>query len=137
MSNTNHLRLVSSPPALASVTTHGLLPTASSGELLVVLPNKRRRQALHVCQLLGGASQLQSPLTDGLGDPNCPCFYFKPFKLRVDTGQVIVQFPVAHDIRSDAPVIKSVGCFGKVSVNGGGTNKELVEPGRKGVDGFA
>jgi len=136
MSNNDHLRLVSSPPALASVTTRGLLPAASSGKLLITLPNKWRRQALHVHQLLGGASQLQSPLTDGFGDPNCPCFCLEPLEFRIDTGQVVVQFPVARNICSDAPVIKSVGCFGEVSVNGGGADKELVEPGRKGVDGL-
>jgi len=136
MSNDDHLRPVSSPPTLASTTTRGLLPTPSSGELLVPLPNERRRQALHVCQLLGGTSQLQSPFANGLRDPNHPSFSFKSFELCVDTGQVIVQFAVVRDIRSDAPVIKSVGRFGEVSVNSGGTNEELVEPGGKGVNGL-
>jgi len=134
MSNNNHLRPVSSPLALASVTTCGLLPASSSGELLVPLPNEWRRQALHVCQLLGGTSQ--SPFTDSLCDPCRPGFSFKSFKLCIDTGQVIVQFAVARDIHSDAPVIKSVGCFGEVSVNGQGANQELVEPGGKGFDGL-
>jgi len=58
MSNNDHLRPVSSPPALASAATRRLLPTALSGKLLVALPNERRRQALHVRQLLGGTSQL-------------------------------------------------------------------------------
>jgi len=124
-------------PTLASMTTRGLLPAASSGKLLIVLLNKQHRQALHVHQLLGGTSQLQSPLTDGLGDPDCPCFCLEPLELRIDTGQVVVQFPVARDICSDAPVIKSVGCFGEVSMNSRGTDKELMEPGREGVDGFA
>jgi len=119
MSKNDHLRPVSSPPALASATTHGLLPAALGGELLVALLNKQHRQALHVHQLLGGVSQLQLPLTDGLGNPNCPCFCFKPLELRIDTGQVVIQFPVARDIRSDPPVIKSMGCFGEVSMNGG------------------
>jgi len=136
MSNDDHLRPVSSPPALASATARGLLPTPSSGQLLVPLLNERRRQALHVHQLLGGVSQLQSTFADGLRDPNRPSFGFKPFELRIDTGQVVVQFAVACDIRSDTPVIKSVGCFGEVSVNGRGTNQELVKPGRKGVNRF-
>jgi len=136
MSNNDHLRLVSSPPALASVTARRLLPTPPSGELLVPLLNKQHHQALHVRQLLGGTSQLQSPFTDGLRDPNCPGFSFKSFELCVDTGQVVVQFAVARDIRSDTPVIKLVGCFGEVSMNGGGANKELVEPGGKGVNGL-
>jgi len=85
--------------------------------------NKRRRQALHVHQLLGGASQLQSTFTDGFRNPNRPSLSFESFKLRIDTGQVIVQLPVACDICSDAPVIKSVGCFGEVSMNGRGANK--------------
>jgi len=136
MSNNDYLRLVTLPPTLASATMCGLLPSPPSSKLLVPLPNKRRRQALHVRQLLVGMSQLQSTLTDGFCNPNCPCFSFEPFKLCVDTGQVIVQFVVACDIHSDTPVIKSVGCFGKVSINGGGTNKELVEPGRNGVNGL-
>jgi len=136
MSNNDHLRLVSSPPALASTTTRRLLPSPTSGKLLVPLPNEWRRQALHVRQLLGGTSQLQSPFANGLCDSDRPGLCFKSFELLVDTGQVIVQFAVARDIRSNAPVIKLVGCFGKVSVNGGGTNEELVEPGGQGVDGF-
>jgi len=118
MSNNDHLRPVSSPPALASTTTCRLLPTASNGKLLVALPNERHRQALHVRQLLGGASQLQSTFANGLHNPSRPGFSFESFDLCVETGQVIVQFAVACDIRSDAPVIKSVGCFGEVSVNG-------------------
>ena len=136
MSNNDHLRPVTSPPALASATARGLLPTSSSGQLFIPLPNKRRRQALHVPQLLGGTSQLQPALTNGLPDPGGPCFHFKSFELRVDTGQVVVQFAVARDIHSDAPVIKLVGCFGEVSVNGGGTDQELMEPSREGFDGL-
>ena len=136
MSNNDHLRLVTLPPALASVTACGLLPSPPSSELLVSLPNERRRQALHVRQLLGGASQLQSTFTDGFRNPNRPSFSLEPFKLCVDTGQIIVQFAVACDICSDAPVIESVGRFGEVSINGGGTNKELVEPGGNGVNGL-
>jgi len=108
----------------------GLLPPSPSGKLLVPLPNKWHRQALHMCQLLGGTSQLQSTFTNGLRDPNRPCFSLESFEFHVDTGQVVIQFAVVCDICSDAPVIKSVGCFGEVSVNSGGTNKELVEPGR-------
>ena len=113
-----------------------LLPAPLGGKLLIPLPNERHCQTLHVRQLLGGASQLQSTLADGLRDPNHPGFSFEPFELCVDTGQVIVQCAVAHDIRSDALVIKLVGCFGKVSMNGGGTDQELVKPGGKGVDGL-
>jgi len=134
MSNNDHLRPVSSPPALASATARGLLPTSLGGKLLVLLPNERRRQALHVRQLLGGASQLQPPFADGLRNPNRTGFSFKPFEFRIDTGQVVVQFAVAHNIHSDAPVIKLVGCFGEVSMNGGGTDEELMEPGWKGVN---
>jgi len=134
MSSDNHLRLVSSPPALASATAHRLLPSPTRGKLFVPLPNKQCCQTLHVRQLLGGASQFQSTLTDGLCDPNCSRFSFELFKLRVDTGQVVIQFAVVRDIRSDAPVIKSVGRFGEVSVNSRGTDEELVEPGRKGVN---
>ena len=123
MSNNDYLRPVSSPPALASATTRGLLPSSLGSELLIALPNEWRRQALHVCQLLGGASQLQSPFTDSLGNPNHACFGLKPFEFGIDTGQVVVQFLVACDICSDTPVIKSVGCFGKVSVNCGGADK--------------
>jgi len=123
MSKHDHLRPVSSPPALASATVCGLLPTASSGELLIALPNEWCHQILHVCQLLGGTSQLQSPLADGFSDPNHPCFSFESLKLRIDAGQVVVQFPVARDIRSNTPVIKSVGCFGEVSMNCRGPNK--------------
>jgi len=129
MSHDDHLRPVTLPPALASTTMRGLLPSSADSELLVPLLNERRRQALHVCQLLGGASQLQSTFANGLCNPDGPCFRFKLFEFRVDTGQVVVQFAVACDIRSDAPVIKSVGCFGEVSMNGGGTDEELVEPG--------
>jgi len=136
MSNDDHLRLVSSPPALVSVTARGLLPTPPSSKLLIPLPNKWCCQALHVRQLLGGLSQLQPPFTDGLRDPNCPGFSFKLFELRVDTGQVVIQFAVACNICSDTPVIKSVGCFGEVSMNGGGTDEELVEPGRERVNGL-
>jgi len=136
MSNHNHLRPVTLPPALASATTRGLLPPSTSSELLVLLPNERRRQTLHVRQLLGGASQFQPSLTDGLRNPNSARFCFEPLKFSVDTGQVVVQFVVACDIRSDAPVIKSVGCFGEVSMNSQGTDQELMEPGGKGVDGF-
>jgi len=89
-----------------------------------------------VHQLLGGVSQLQSTFTDGFCNPNRPSFSLEPFELRVDTGQVIVQFVVARNIHSDAPVIESVGRFGEVSINGGGTNKELVEPGGNGVNGL-
>jgi len=134
MSNSDHLRPVSSPPALASATMHRLLPSSPSHELFVPLTDKWRHQALHVGQLFGGASQLQSTFTDGFRDPNHPGFSFEPFELRIDTGQVIVQFAVARDIRSDAPVIESVGSFGEVSVNSRGTDQELMEPGRKGVD---
>ena len=136
MSNNDHLRPVTLPPALASTTMCGLLPSPPSSELFVPLPNERRRQALHVPQLLGGTSQLQPTFTDGLRNPNCSGFSFEPFELCIDTGQVVIQFAVACNIRSDAPVIKSVGCFGKVSVNSGGTDQELVEPGRKGFDGL-
>jgi len=136
MSNNSHLRPVTLPPALASATARGLLPSSSSSELFGPLLNERRRQALHVCQLLGGAGQLQSTLTNSFCDPNGPGFCLKSFEFRVDTGQVIVQFAVARDIRSDTPVIKSVGCFGKVSVNGGGANEELMEPSGDGFDGF-
>jgi len=136
MSNNDHLRLVSLPPALASATTHRLLPTPSSGELLIPLPNEWHRQALHVRQLFGGTSQLQPTLANSLRDPDCSHFSFELFELCVDIGQVVVQFAVACDIRSDAPVIKSVGCFGEVNVNGGGTNQELVEPSGEGFDGF-
>jgi len=114
----------------------GLLPPSPSGELLIALPNERRRQALHVRQLLGGTSQLQSTFADSLRNPNRPSFGLESFELRIDTGQVVVQFAVARDIRSDAPVIKSVGCFGEVSVNGRGTDQELMEPGGEGVDRF-
>jgi len=123
MSNNDHLRPVTLPPALASATTRGLLPPAPSGKLLVPLSNEQRRQALHVRQLLGGASQLQPTLTDGLCNPDGPGFCFKSLELHVDTGQVVVQFAVARDIRSNAPVIKSVGCFGEVSVNGRGADE--------------
>jgi len=136
MSNNDHLRPVTLPPALASATTHGLLPSPPSGKLLVPLPNERRRQALHVCQLLGGASQLQSTFTDSLRDPDRSCLSFKSFELHVDTGQVVIQFVVVCDIRSNAPVIKSVGRFGEVSMNSGGADQELVEPGRKRVNGL-
>jgi len=136
MSNNDHLRPVSLPPTLASATARGLLPTPSSGKLLVPLPNEWRHQALHVRQLFGGTSQLQPTLANSLHDPDCSRFSFEPFELRVDTGQVVVQFVVARDIRSDTPVIRSVGCFGEVSVNGGGTDQELVEPSGEGFDGF-
>jgi len=136
MSNDDHLRLVTLPPALASATTCGLFPPSPSGKLLVPLPNEWRCQALHVRQLLGGASQFQPTFANSLRDPNCPCFGFESLKLCVDTGQVVVQFAVVRNIRSDTPVIKSVGCFGEVSVNGGGADKKLVEPGGKGVDGL-
>ena len=136
MSNNDHLRPVSSPPALASVTARGLLPTSPGGQLLIPLPNERRHQIFHVRQLFGSASQLQSTFANGLHDPDCPSLGFKPLELRVDTGQVVVQFAVARDIRSDAPVIKSVGRFGEVSVNGRGANQELVEPGREGFNGL-
>jgi len=136
MSNNDHLRPVTSPPALASMTVRRLLPSPPNGELLIPLLNERCCQALHVRQLLGGTSQLQLTFTDGLRNPNHPSFGFEPFELCVDTGQVIIQFAVACDICSDTPVIESVGCFGKVSINGGGTDKKLVEPGRNGVNGF-
>jgi len=80
---------------------HRLLPTPPSGKLLVPLPNERRRQALHVCQLLGGTSQLQSPFTDGLRDPDRPGFSFMSLEFHVDTGQVVIQFAVARDIPVD------------------------------------
>jgi len=115
---------------------HGLLPSPSSSELLVLLPNEWCHQALHVRQLLGGMSQLQPAFTNGFCDPNSARFCFESLEFCVDTGQVVVQFLVARDIRSDAPVIKSVGCFGEVSVIGWGTDQELMEPGGKGVDGF-
>jgi len=136
MSNDDHLRLVTLPPTLASATTRRPFPPSSSGELLIPLPNEQRCQALHVHQLLGGASQLQLSFANSLCDHNCPRFGFKSFEFRIDTGQVIVQFAVAHDIHSNALVIKSVGRFGEVSVNGRGADEELVEPGRKGVNGF-
>jgi len=136
MSNNDHLRPVTLPPTLASATMRRLLPPSSSGKLFVALPNEQRCQALHVRQLLGGMSQLQSTFTDGLRNPNGPSFRLELFKLHIDTGQVIIQFAVACDIRSDAPVIKSVGCFGEVSMNSRGTNKELMEPCGQGVDGF-
>ena len=100
-----------------------------SGKLLVPLPNERHCQALHVRQLLGGTSQLQSTFTNSFCDPDCPCFSLELLEFRIDTGQVVVLFAVACDIRSDAPVIKLVGHFGEVSMNGGGANKELMEPG--------
>ena len=84
MSNDDHLRPVSSPPALASVTTRGLLPSPSSGKLFVPLPNEWCRQALHVCQLLGGASQLQLPFTDSLGDLHRSSLSLEPFKFCID-----------------------------------------------------
>jgi len=136
MSNHDHLRPVTLPPALASVTTCRLLPPSTSSELLVPLPNEQCRQTLHVHQLLGGTSQFQPSLTDGLRNPNSARFCFEPLEFSVDTGQVVIQFVVACDICSDAPVIKLVGCFGEVSVNGQGTDQELMEPGGKGVDGF-
>ena len=74
--------------------------------------------------------------TDGFRNSNCPCFSFESLEFCVDTGQVVVQFAVVRDIRSDAPVIKLVGCLGEVSMNSRGTNKELVEPGGKGVNGL-
>jgi len=123
MSNHNYLRLVTLPPALASVTTRGLLPSPLRSKLFVALPNERCRQALHVRQLLGGASQLQSTFTDSLRNPNSPGFRFESFEFCVDIGQVVVQFAVARDIRSDAPVIESMGCLGEVSVNCRGTNE--------------
>jgi len=123
MSNDDHLRLVSSPPALASVTTRGLLPSSTSSELLVPLANEQCRQALHVCQLLGGVSQLQSTFANGLRDTSRPRFCFELFDFCIETGQVVIQFAVARDIRSDAPVAKSVGCFGEVSMNGRGTHE--------------
>jgi len=129
MSNDDHLRPVTLPPALASATMCGLLPPSSGGKLLVPLPNEWCCQALHVRQLFGGASQLQSTFTNGLRDPNGTRFCFESLELHVDTGQVVIQFAVAHDIRSDAPVIKSMGCFGEVSINCGGADKELVKPG--------
>jgi len=104
--------------------------------LLIPLPNERRHQALHLRQLFGGVSQLQSTFANGLCDPNGPSFCFEAFEFCVDTGQVVVQFAVARDIRSDAPVIKSVGCFGEVSMNGRGTNEELMEPRGQGFDGL-
>jgi len=119
MSNHDHLRPVTLPPALASMTTCGLLPSSTDSELLVALLNEQRHQALHVHQLLGGTSQLQPPFTDSFGNPDRPCFGLEPFEFGIDTGQVVVQFPVAHDIHSNAPVIKSVGCLGKVSMNRG------------------
>ena len=136
MSNNDHLRPVSSPPALASATARRLLPASPSGQLLVPLANERHRQALHVPQLLGGMSQLQPAFTDGLPNPNRPSFSFESFELSVDAGQVVIQFVVVRDIHSDAPVIKSVGRFGEISVNSGGTNQELVEPGREGLNGL-
>jgi len=136
MSKHDHLRPVTLPPTLASATMHGLLPAPLSSKLLVPLPNKQCCQALHVCQLFGGASQLQSTFADSLRNPNGPCFSLELFEFCVDTGQVVVQFAVACDIRSDAPVIKSVGCFGEVSMYGRGTNQELVEPGGKRVNGL-
>ena len=134
MSNNDHLRPVSSPPALASATTRRLLPSPSSGQLFVSLPNEWCRQALHVRQLLGGASQLQSTFAYRFCDPDGSGFSLELFELRVDAGQVVIQFAIVCDIHSDAPVIKSVGCFGEVSVNSGGTDQKLVEPGGKGVD---
>jgi len=133
MSNHDHLRLVTLPPALASATMCGLLPSPPSSELFVPLPNKRCRQALHMCR---GASQLQSTFANGFHDPNSPHFSLKSLEFCVDTGQVIIHFAVVCDICSDAPVIKSVGCFGEVSMNGWGTGKELMEPSGKGVNGF-
>jgi len=105
------------------MTTRGLLPSPLSSELLVMLPNEWHRQALHVRQLLGGMSQLQSTFANGLRNPNGPGFRFKSFEFCVDTGQVVVQFVVARDICSDAPVIKSVGCLGEVSMNCGGPDE--------------
>jgi len=123
MSNHDHLRPVTLPPALANVTTCRLLPSPSSGKLLVPLLNEWHCQALHVCQLLGGTSQLQSPFTDCFGDPDGIHFGIELLQLCIDTGQVIIQFVVACDICSNAPVIKLVGCFGQVSVNGGGSSE--------------
>jgi len=92
-------------------------------ELFVPLLNEWHHQALHVCQLFGGMSQLQSTFTNGLRNPNCPCFSLELYKFCIDIGQVAVQFVVACNICSNTPVIKSVGRFGKVSMNGGGINK--------------
>ena len=136
MSNDDHLRLVTLPPALASATTRRLFPSSPSSKLFIPLLNERCHQALHVRQLLGGASQLQSTFANGFCDSDRPRFSFESFKLHVDTGQVVIQFAVARDIRSDAPVIKLVGCFGEVSMNSGGADKELVEPGREGINGL-
>jgi len=136
MSKHDHLRLVTLPPALASMTTRRFLPSSMGSELLVPLPNEQHCQALHVRQLLGGVSQLQSTFANSLCDPNSPCFCLQLLKLHIDTGQVVIQFAVARNIRSDAPVIKLVGCFGEVSVNRRGTDEKLVEPGREGVDGL-
>ena len=105
VSNHNHLRPVTLPPALASATMHGLLPSPSSGKLLIPLPNEWCHQALHVRQLLGGTSQLQSPLTDSLHNLDCICLSIEPFKFCVDTGQVVIQFAVVRNIHSNAPVL--------------------------------
>jgi len=137
MSNDDHLRPVTLPPALASATTCGLLPSPTGSELLVALLNEWCRQALHVHQLLGGMSQLQSAFTNGLCNPDGAGLGLKSLKFCIDTGQVVIQFAVVCDIHSDAPVIKSVGCFGEVSMNSGGTNKELVKPCRERVNRFA
>jgi len=84
MSNHGYLRPVTLPPALASVTVRRLLPFSPSGKLFVPLPNEWCRQALHVCQLLGGASQLQLPFTDSLGDLHRSSLSLEPFKFCID-----------------------------------------------------
>jgi len=136
MSNDDHLRLVTLPPALASATMCRLFPSSPSSKLFIPLLNEQRCQALHVRQLLGGTSQLQLTFANGFCNSDRPHFSFESFELHVDTGQVVIQFAVARDIRSNAPVIKSVGCFGEVSMNGGGADEKLVEPGREGINGL-
>ena len=136
MSNHNHLRLVTLPPALASVTICGLLPSFLYCNLLLPLPNKWCCQTLHMCQLLGGMGQLQPPLAYYLGDPDGICLGVELLQLCIDTGQVVIQFAVVCDIHSNTPVIKSVGRFGEVSVNSWGTNEYLMEPGRDGFSGL-
>jgi len=75
-----------------------------------------------VGQLFGGVCQLQLPFAYSFGNVHSIRFHIELLDLCVDIGQVVIQFAVACDIHSTAPVIKLVGSFGEVSVNGGGAS---------------
>jgi len=79
---------------------------------------------------------LQTSFASGTGSLDCIELPLEEVDVDDEVGSLIVKHAVLDDICMNPPVVKVVNSFKEGEILGGGSNKSLSEPGRKGMKGI-